>query len=226
MTQTVETSAPARAPENETPYRALSTLAIIAVVGGGLSVLTFFSLMFIPIPLAGLVFGILAMRSIRSNPDELTGLGLSRAGIGLSCLFLAGGLATVAIGYYTEVPPGYLRISYADLQLEGDPPGGAVVPDSARVLDGKKVFIKGYMYPGSQQTGIKEFVLCRDNGVCCFGGAQPKLHDMVQVTMVAPRRVDHTLALKSVAGVFRVLDHGQVEGMGRVIYYLEADYDR
>ena len=53
---------------------------------------------------------------------------------------------------------------------------------SYKELDGKKVFIKGYMYPSSQMTGIREFVLCRDNGTCCFGG-QPRLTDMIRVKL-------------------------------------------
>jgi hypothetical protein len=43
-----------------------------------------------------------------------------------------------------------------------------MLPDRARELDGKRVIVTGYMYPGASQTGIKEFVLLRQKD-CPFG---------------------------------------------------------
>ena len=47
---------------------------------------------------------------------------------------------------------------------------GEVVPNSAVALNTEKVYIKGYVYAGSETAGIQKFVLCRDAGTCCFGG--------------------------------------------------------
>ncbi len=96
-------------------------------------------------------------------------------------------------------------------------------PPSAKELDGKKVYIKGYMYPTDQTTQIKEFVLCRDNGTCCFGG-QPKLTDMIQVKLKEPLALDYHTGLRYIAGNFKV-EQSQAPGtLGTVLYHLEADY--
>ena len=95
--------------------------------------------------------------------------------------------------YLTEVPDGYERISYADLQP--DPAqAGQVVPPSALELEGKKIFIKGYIYPGREKDGIRQFLLVRDQGDCCFGG-NPKITDRIQVTLVEPQAAELPVAL-------------------------------
>ena len=51
-------------------------------------------------------------------------------------------------------------------------------------LDGKRIFVKGYVHPGVSDMGqIKKFILVPDMGTCCFGG-QPKMTDMIEVTIV------------------------------------------
>ena len=120
----------------------------------------------------------------------------------------------------TEVPLGYERISYAELQANET---GAPVPASAKALDGKKVFIKGYVYPGAQTQGIQRFVLVRDNGTCCFGGAMPKLNDMVDVKLADSLRVNYSTGVFRVAGTFRV-QPTDAPGLGQVLYQLDADY--
>ena len=71
------------------------------------------------------------------------------------------------------------------MQPDADTPN-QIVPPSAQELNGKKVFIKGYVYQpsgrGGQMSGLKEFVLVRDKGQCCFGG-NPKLTDMILVKL-------------------------------------------
>ena len=63
-------------------------------------------------------------------------------------------------------------------------------------LNGKKIFMKGYVYPDGQRTNIKRFVLVADLGTCCFGG-QPKLTHMVEVTLRDPYRVEYSIANSS-----------------------------
>src|SRR5262249_4919157 len=110
-----------------------------------------------------------------------------------------------AYAYATELPEGYLRVNFADLakheprwvdeKMEVD-------PDVAE-LDGKPIFIKGYMYPTGRLTGITEFVLVKDTGQCCFGG-QPKLSDRIVVKFEEGMTVDHReQQLVGVGGVFR-----------------------
>lgn len=202
-------------------YRSLSSAAVASVVAGGLSVLSFLSYLFFVLPFCGLLLGLVALQRIRQNPAELSGEKLALAGIAMSLAFGFGGAGWLGYVYLTEVPDGYERISYEQLQPEGESVG---IPASANLLDGKRVFIKGYMYPGSQREGIREFVLVRDQGTCCFGGATPKLTDMIQVKLKEPMTVDYSQRLRSFAGTFRVEPGKAVGDLGAVLYHLDADY--
>src|SRR5262245_43869825 len=74
--------------ENELPtYRAISAIAILSVVCGGLSVFAFADPIFYTFPILSIALGIWAHRRIRRFPDMLTGHGLANAGILLGLLF-------------------------------------------------------------------------------------------------------------------------------------------
>jgi len=74
--------------ENELPtYRAISTLAIVSLLLGLLSVFSFASLWFTIVGLAAVVLGVLADRKIRRLSDVLTGQKLARAGVALGLIF-------------------------------------------------------------------------------------------------------------------------------------------
>jgi hypothetical protein len=82
------------------------------------------------------------------------------------------------------------------------------------------------MYPGSRQRGITEFVLCRDQGDCCFGG-DPKLTDRVLVRLADPKNaLDYTQRLVKIAGRFRVEPAGAPELGGGVIYHIDNAVSR
>ena len=139
--------------------------------------------------------------------------------IAASAVLLVGGLSYRAYVYATELPPGFARLAYADLQpAPGDPP--TAVPETALQMDGHDVLLKGYMYPGKQQRGITQFLLVRDQGDCCFGG-NPKITDRVLVTLVEPQSIDFTARLRKIAGRFAVRPTGTVVLEGGVIYHLE-----
>jgi hypothetical protein len=209
----------------ELEYRPTSPMAPLSVIAGlvalvsaclvydlGSATLVFFSAI-------GLLTGYRALSEARRY--EMRGRGAAKAGLGLSAAALAAGFVIGGLQTAFEVPAGCVRIGYEMLQ-----PGlGEPIPASARELDGKKVFIKGYMYPSSQMTGIREFVLCRDNGTCCFGG-QPKLSDMIQVNLKEPLALDYQTGLRHVAGTFRVEPNTTSAGLGSVLYRLDADYAR
>lgn len=107
------------------------------------------------------------------------------------------------------------------------PPAGEqpVVPTiQASDLNGKKVFLKGYIYPQGENQKYVRFLLCRDNGDCCFGGTPP-LGDVVMVLIEGDQPVRYTPYLRKVAGKFRV-EPSQVgaEGNGTVqvvVYHIE-----
>jgi hypothetical protein len=128
-----------------------------------------------------------------------------------------------SITYATEVPEGYQRISFQDLQPDPAHPEPPVSP-TAMELSGKKVFVKGYVYPERQQKDIKRFILVPDMGTCCFGG-QPKLTHMIEVTLADPLRITYSLRKRKLAGEL-VVDTSlkPVSGVGGVYFQLKADH--
>ncbi len=195
--------------------------AVSSLFFGLLSGLSFLSPYLWLLPLLGIVLGLFALAQIRQRPQELAGRGLALAGIGLSAVMLAGSVTAAAYVYLTEVPEGYQRVSYAQLQPE-EGQVGQLVPPLAEQLNGQQVFLKGYVFPGPQQRGIKTFLLVRDKGDCCFGG-NPKITDRVQVTLADPHRLTFSSRMHKVAGTFRVdLSPAQaVDAGGEVFYYLD-----
>ncbi len=88
-----------------------------------------------------------------------------------------------------EGPEQALRVRYDDLDLmmvlNMDPvPLDAVshFPEWLKGLEGKKVRIRGFMFPPPRQDGITYFQLARDNEICCFG-RDPKVYDLIAVEM-------------------------------------------
>jgi hypothetical protein len=207
------------------PYRALSKAAVVSLIVAVFSLLALATPLAVVIPLAGVLMGWRALVAIRQYPDELTGRGLAWTAIALNAALFLGGSTFHAVVYATEVPEGAQRISFRDLQPRRDAPELPVSP-RALELDGQRVFIKGYLYPDGQQHNIKRFILVPDMGTCCFGG-QPKLTDMIQVTLRDPLRAHFAIRKRSLAGVLHVdTELKAVSGLGGVYYQLDADHFR
>ncbi len=207
------------------PYRAVSKAAVICLVLALVSLSAWLTATTLFLALAGVVFGLIALGKIRRYPDELTGRAAAVIGIVVSSLTLVGGGTLHAYIYATEVPEGCVRISFADLQPDPKRPQEPL-PRRAFELDGKRVFIKGYVYPDGQQYNIKRFVLIPDMGTCCFGG-QPALTDMIEVTLRDPLRVEFARRKRKFAGILKVDGRLKpVSGLGGVAYQLDAEYVR
>ena len=59
---------------------------------------------------------------------------------------------------------------------------------------------------------------------CCFGG-QPKLTDMIEVTLRDPRRVNFSYARRRLAGILKVDPRLKpISGLQGVYYQLDADH--
>lgn len=211
------------AAEEYTPYRALSRSAVASLILGLFSLLAFIAPPLLIFAFFGLLLGINAVLGIRRYPEELSGRSLAWAGSLVSAVALFGGGGLHTYVYATEVPEGYQRVSFAELQPLKEQPQEPV-PPTALALDGKKVFVKGYVYPDGQQYNIKRFVLVPDMGTCCFGG-QPKLTDMIEVTLKDPHRTEYSRRKRKLAGTLKV-DRAlkPVDGLGGVYYQLEAEY--
>jgi len=121
-----------------------------------------------------------------------------------------------------EVPEGYQPIDYSLLK-HPDPRLEALPSPAAQSLEGKKVFLRGYMFPPDHDTGIAAFLLCRDNGDCCFGG-QPPPSDMVFIKLENPLQTSYSRRLRRVAGTFHVAGSRYGDIKKDVLYQLDADY--
>ena len=177
-------------PAEDTDYRSLTTESVGSLILGFLSALTFFSLLFAIFPIIGIVLGITAIRKILRATQELGGLGIASAGVGLSAtLAIASTVYHVYRAQY-EVPPGYSEITFSD--LTADPKTGRI-PEHLLSLtphldeQGNEryipVFIEGYMYPTRQMTEIKNFMLVPSVEQSPFGSLIRPPTQMVEITL-------------------------------------------
>jgi len=86
-------------------------------------------------------------------------------------------------------PEGALRVSYDDVDLlkilNMDPvslDAPELMPKWLKGLDGKRIRLRGFMYPPFSDTENPSFILARDNEICCFG-RNPKPYDVIQIVM-------------------------------------------
>ena len=222
--------------EEQFVYRPLSVGAIASVVFGLLGFLTFLGggdslaacLLLCPIPAIGIAVGLRAWARIRSMPDQMSGGKLAVTGVLLSAIGLAGGLGYSSYVYATEVPPGYTRTSFGQLRPdEVEQRGSQPVPSDIQALDGRKVFIKGFMRADSIQFShnVREFRLVRDNNQCCFGDlSSVKYYDQVLVNTVGSLSTDYSSGIFRVGGTLHIHPENISRGVGHPVYTLEADH--
>jgi len=222
--------------EEPMQYRALHTGAILGLVLGILSVSMLAAaansiqscMLVAPIPVLGMVICLRSLARIRRDPDLYTGRPLAILGLALSLTFLVAGVSYGSYVYLTEVPEGYTRISFNTMKPdELQELGGVKVPSDIAALDGKKIFIKGYIRPDSIKVsrGIKRFLLVRDNNQCCFGDISSiKYYDQIDVDMVGSRRVDYDQGVFRIGGILRVKPENLAMGGIKPVFSLEADY--
>lgn len=221
----VESRSPETHPvADEFYYRSLSRSAVaslvLAVVGAG----AFLSPVLVPLLALGVLCGVMAIRTIRSNPQDYCGGGLAITGTLLGALLFAGSVGYHSYVYAHEVPPDTQRIHF-DLLQPTDPNNTYITPpDRAVALDGQRVFIKGYIHPDAGMAPVATFILVPDYGTCCFGG-QPKATDMIEVRLADGLRATYSMRKRKLAGVLRVNPELRpVDSLGGVFYTLEADY--
>ncbi|MEM1070295.1 MAG: DUF4190 domain-containing protein [Planctomycetota bacterium] len=183
----------------EFPYRAMSSTAIASVIFAFIGLLGgFFFWPMLGICLIGALIGFASLRKITRFPEEFDGKSIAVAGIALNMLLLAGGAGLHSYIYLTEVPDGYTRVHFWELQQ----PGELDQPTTkAFEIDGEAIFLKGYIHPSSGSGLLKRFILVPDLGTCCFGG-QPKSSDMIEVTLIGGDTTQAGLIKKKLAGTF------------------------
>jgi hypothetical protein len=205
-------------------YRSVSKSAIASLAFAMMGMLTsFLAPIFVLLPALGAGFGLVSIFNFRRYPDELVGKFFANTGLFVSLGFLFGSVAWHSYVYATEVPEGYERISYSMLRDNTKTP--LPFSEKAEELDGKKVFLKGYVRPSDKKTKLKNFILVGDFGECCFGG-NPKPTEIVAINILSEDTVNYSFALRRIGGVFRLnRNRKQVAGdVPPIFYEIEADH--
>jgi hypothetical protein len=178
--------------------------------------------------LAPLVCCVWALSRIRREPERYSGKAMARIGLALSLVLLVGGVSYGGYVYATEVPNGYSRISFSTMKPdELQERGGVLVPPDVSSLEGKSVFIKGYIRPDSITVphGIDQFLLVRDNNQCCFGDmSKIKYYDQVLVKMTGDHRLDFSRGVFNIGGKLHIEPQYAMPGSPKTVYSLTADY--
>ena len=202
-------------------YRAVSVLAVIAFILSLLTPLMLLSNWFIIFPLIGAICGAFGLYNILSCPFDYTGRGFALGGIIFSFVL---GIAAAGWGvylYYFNIPYGYTAVNFQELQ-----------PDergrlSERVVklaeDKRKVYIKGYMYPGRQLSGIQSFTMVRSQEHCKFCQTQISSHDKIGVFCLGDLRATFRTKSVHIGGVLYINEDIRY---GDPAYFIEADLFR
>jgi hypothetical protein len=116
-------------------------------------------------------------------------------------------------------PEGAVCVSYDD--IAADLPGeSADLPPSLRTLAGRRIRIRGFMVPAFEESGLRWFVLSRDNEACCFG-PNPRPCDVIPVTLREGVTTDYIQGRPfDVVGTFRVQPESAPDGKIERLYAL------
>ena len=213
-------------PTNEFEYRSISKTAIASCVFAVLGLASPLNQAFVLLPLLGACFGIVAILTIRKYPEEMIGEWPAKIGLIASSVLFVLSIGWHSYVYATEVPDGYQRIAFWD--LKDNTRTALPFSEKAMELDGKRVFLKGYVRPGAKRKNLQDFIMVGDFGDCCFGG-NPDVTEIVEINIQTDDRVDHTLSLRKIGGVFRLNKASKPvdeEDIPRVFYQIEAGYVR
>jgi hypothetical protein len=146
------------------------------------------------------------------------------AALALFASMLACGSATAAEKAEESGGDKIKGISFDDVKLDlkkDQPFKEELLTPAVKKLDGKQVRIRGYILPSFQQSGIKQFVLVRDNMECCFGPGAA-LHDCIVVEMTGGATTDFTVRPVTVEGKFSIKQLADPEGKTLAIYRLDG----
>ncbi|MFV0446443.1 MAG: hypothetical protein ACK5Q5_22955 [Planctomycetaceae bacterium] len=215
--------------ESDFSYRPIPMSAMIGSVLAVLSITALLMWLAIPVAIVAAVVCLVAVVTIARSQGELAGLWLAAGGFVLASIMAVAGVLLTVHRYKTEMPPGYERVSFAhDISARGigqqEVNGGIgmVIPEEVKALVGKDIYLKGFMYPTGRRYDITDFLLCKDNAQCCFGG-QPALQDMIAVRLNDNKTTIHSDSLVGVAGKLQ-LNQEYRGGNLEPIYILDAEY--
>lgn len=209
------------APIEETvDYKQIATLGVGALVAAIVSILGFFWTPFILVAVAGVVLGVLGLRKIARAPEEIGGFALTSTATALSVLLAISTTCWRVYSFYHNAPPGYEIVAFDSMALTKD----NEAPPEILALNGRRVYVEGYMYPTKRHAGITDFTLVRTLGHCqyCNPGTNPA--DMIAVSMERGREVNYRA--NKITGVGGVLYVNENFRPGELPYSMKADVFR
>jgi hypothetical protein len=210
---------------NEIAYRMVSKSAVACLLFAALSLVAYLHEVFVVLPAVTLAIGFVSWLSFRRFGDELIGRLAMQIGLIAGAFLLTSSVAYHVYVYQTEVPENYQRISFA--MLRENPRKSLTYSESAPALDGKKVFLRGYVRPGEKKKNLRQFILVGDFGSCCFGG-NPKISEVIAVTITIPdKTVNYGYGLRRIGGTFNFIKETAKtleKEVPFVHYHIEADY--
>jgi hypothetical protein len=115
--------------------------------------------------------------------------------------------------------------TFDDIRFEmtvGAPFRREMLTDAIEALAGQRIRIRGYILPTAQRSGIKQFVLVRDNQECCFGPGAA-LYDCILVEMQAGKTAEYSIRPVAVEGRFDIREVVGPDGKHWAIYRLDAE---
>ncbi len=124
-----------------------------------------------------------------------------------------------------EEAKAYLDKTFDDIKFDIEVDGkfeDSLLTDEIRQLDGKKIRIWGYILPTARSTGLKQFVLMRDNKECCFGPGSA-IYDCILVDMVPGKSTEFSTRPIAVQGKFTLSTFEGPDGIPLAIYHLKGD---
>lgn len=121
---------------------------------------------------------------------------------------------------------GVLPITFDSLMFpmeRNDPFSPNLLTDAVRALFNKRVKIRGFIHPSCPfETGVKSFILVRDDQGCCFGpGAL--LYDCIIVDMVPGKTTNFSTRPVAVEGTLEFREYKDLNGKHEAIFHLEAE---
>ncbi len=121
---------------------------------------------------------------------------------------------------------GYIEATFDDLKFEMTKTelfDRAMLTPKVNALMGKKIRVRGYIFPTLRKTGLNRIVLVRDNMECCFGPGAA-LFDCILVTMAPGKTAEYTIRPVAVEGTIRLEElQGGPDGRPLAIYQMVGD---
>ncbi len=115
-------------------------------------------------------------------------------------------------------------ISFDDVKFDikkGTPFKRSMLTKEIEAMDGQLIRIRGYMLPSFQQSGIKKFVLVRDNMECCFGPGAA-IFDCIIVEMQGSSSASFSVRPLAVEGIFTVSEFKGPDGKHLSVYAIKG----